>query len=110
MKAAQDIILKPIITENVRDISAIVRSSIFKRLVEAVRGAILAGGDVGENDFGIRGCDILYGVKIPDGNIGDELSVSEVIRQHNIRTERKPRIADIAREEIRIGIVPIKER
>ena len=46
-----------LIAKNIGNIATIVRSSIFKRLVKAVRSAILTRRYVRENNIGIRGCN-----------------------------------------------------
>ena len=46
-----------LIAKNIGNVATIVRSSIFKRLVETIRSAILTRRNVCKNDFGIRGCD-----------------------------------------------------
>ena len=47
-----------LIAKNIGNVATIMKSSIFKRLIEAVRSAILTRRDVCENDIRIRGCDI----------------------------------------------------
>ena len=85
------------------------RSSIFKRLVKAIGSAILTRRDVRKNNITVRGCNILYRMQITDGNVGDEVGIFKVIRQHNIRTKRKPRITNIPEKKLRIRIIPVKK-
>ena len=48
---------KTLIAKNIGNVSTIVRSSIFKRLIETIWCTILSRRDVCENDIGIRGCN-----------------------------------------------------